>query len=195
MKPIGRRATLTPRTMEAPDAEPTIDRLRSQDATAFAWLVARTQPIVLGLGQSLGLRGPDLDDAAAEAFLAVYQALPSFAERSAITTWVYSIACRTLTRHRARRDRQRTASIESANPAAPRSADDVERGETRERIWAAVARLEPRSAMAVELHYRRGLSVDEVAAALSCPEGTVKTLLFRARGALRSQLESYRDER
>ena len=185
----------------APDArpdqpdepEPTLDRLRGRDEETFAWLVARTQRIVLGLGQSVGLAGADLDDAAAETFWAVYRALPSFAGRSALTTWVYSIACRTLVRFRARRDRHRhrAAPLDAAahsDAGADAASDGLERREQSEAVWSAVAALGPRSAMAVELFYRRGLSVEEVAAALGCPQGTVKTLLFRARAALRQSL-------
>ncbi len=171
--------------------EPTLDRLRGQDEAAFTWLVGRTRRIVLGLGQSVGLAGADLDDAAAEAYLAVYRALPSFAGRSALTTWVYAIACRTMTRHRTRRDRRRAAPLEAAGHAVAAAVSDPCGAELRERneaVWAAVAALEPRAAMAVELFYRREMSVGQVAAALGCPEGTVKTLLFRARATLRQTL-------
>ena len=62
--------------------------------------------------------------------------------------------------------------------------------ETHARVWQAVAALEPRPAMAVELYYRRQMPVHEVAAVLGCPAGTVKTLLHRAREALRPALRS-----
>ena len=59
------------------------------------------------------------------------------------------------------------------------SASDEERDRL---VWLAVAKLEPRQAIAVELFYRREWSVQQVAEALACPENTVKTLLFcRAR--------------
>lgn len=180
------------------DSEPTLDRLRGRDEAAFAWLVARTRRIVLGLGQSVGLEGADLDDAAAETFLAVYRAMPAFAGKSALTTWVYSIACRTMVRFRDKRDRRRTAPLDAAahvNAGALSASGEMERDERDEAVWCAVAALEPRSAMAVELFYRRELSVEEVAAALGCPEGTVKTLLFRARAALRQSLSSLKASR
>jgi RNA polymerase sigma factor (sigma-70 family) len=49
--------------------------------------------------------------------------------------------------------------------------------------------LEPRQATAVELYYRRGFSVHEIAERLECPAGTIKTLLHRARAALRTKLD------
>lgn len=177
---------------------PTAGLLRGQDPAAFAWLVERTRRVVLGLGQAVGLRGADLDDAAAEVYLAVYRALPAYEGRAAATTWAYPIAVRTLQRVGGKLRRNRPAAFDErahAPPDAPARAPDAaaERRERDERVWAAVADLEPRSAMAVELHYHRGLSVDDVAAALGCPAGTVKTLLYRAREALRPRLSGALD--
>jgi RNA polymerase sigma-70 factor (ECF subfamily) len=165
--------------------------LRRQDPAAFTRLVERCQGLVMGLCQSLGMHGTDRDDAAAEAFAAVYSALPGFDGRSAPTTWVYCIAWRTIARFR--KKRSATAAVESAadrpdhNPG-PRAT--AEAAETRQRVWSAVANLEPRQAAAVEMFYRRDLSVEEIAAILQCPTGTVKTLLFRAREQLRRTLAS-----
>lgn len=173
------------------DAMPSVARLRAREPAAFTWLVAHCERIVLGLAQALGLHGADLDDAAADVFLAVYRALPSFEARSAVTTWVYAIACRVLQRSAIKRRRTRGVSFDEARHAAAGalSADQCSIDRERdEAIWAAVAALEPRSAMAVELHYRRGLNIEEIAATLQCPGGTVKTLLFRARAVLRNRL-------
>ncbi len=176
---------------DAPNEIDELALLRRQDADAFARLVALHQRVVLGLAQSRGLRGPDIDDAAAETFAVVWRALPRFEGRSAIGTWVYRIACRTIGR---RRDRSSGPGDgagqprEAVDPAAepPLQLVNAERDRL---IWDAVAALEPRQAMAVELYYRRGASVDEVAAALECPPATAKTLLHRARQSLREALE------
>ena len=114
-----------------------LDRLRSQDAAAFAELVAGNQAIVLGLGQSLGLRGPDLDDAAAEAFAAVYRALPRFQARSEISTWVYRIAHRVIVKAREKRKRQSMAELPIQSPTSnqPGPGEDAEFIHLRRRIW------------------------------------------------------------
>jgi RNA polymerase sigma-70 factor (ECF subfamily) len=169
-----------------------IAALRRQESAAFSQLVATHQPLILGLGQSMGLRGADLEDAAAEVFAAVYRALPRFEGRSALSTWVYQIACRTFWRMRQRRDAQATSTLDvdpglaDAEQISP--LEHAAASEEEQLIWSAVAQLDPRQAMAVELHYRRGLPVEEVAAAMECPEGTIKTLLFRARERLRQKL-------
>lgn len=61
--------------------------------------------------------------------------------------------------------------------------------EESRRVWAAVARLDERQAAAVQLHYREGWPLEEIAEALDCPVGTVKTLLFRGRERLRQLLK------
>ena len=167
-----------------------LDRLRSQDAAAFAELVAGNQAIVLGLGQSLGLRGPDLDDAAAEAFAAVYRALPRFQARSEISTWVYRIAHRVIVKAREKRKRQSMAELPIQSPTSnqPGPGEDAERGETAQLIWATVQTLDARQASVVDLYYRQDWPLEKIAAALDCPVGTVKTLLFRARQRLREVL-------
>jgi RNA polymerase sigma-70 factor (ECF subfamily) len=170
--------------------EPTLAALRRQESGAFSQLVATHQRIVLGLGQSMGLRGADLEDAAAEVFAAVYRALPRFEARSAISTWVYQIACRTFWRLRQRRDANPTSALDESvvDVGHVSPLDRAAALEEEQLIWSAVAALEPRQAMAVELHYRRGMAVEEIAVIMECPEGTIKTLLFRARERLRQRL-------
>jgi RNA polymerase sigma-70 factor (ECF subfamily) len=167
-----------------------LDRLRRQDGTAFAELVAEHQAIVVGLGQSLGLRGPDLDDAAAEAFAAVYRALPRFEAKSELGTWIYRIAHRVIVKAREKRKRQAMAELPSESLPAmqPGPGADAEKAETAQLIWDTVKTLDARSASVVELYYRRQWPLEKIAAVLECPVGTVKTLLFRARERLREIL-------
>lgn len=144
----------------------------------------------MALGQSMGLSGADLDDAAAEVFAAVYRALPKFQGKSQAGTWVYRIAVRTIGKSKRRSERRETHALpeERVDERAPRPDAQSEEQETNGRIWEAVAELEPRSAAAVELYYRQGWGLERIAEVLERPVGTVKTLLFRARQQLRERL-------
>jgi RNA polymerase sigma-70 factor (ECF subfamily) len=195
LKPSDRSRPLTGRSrsdVESPElADIAVERLRRRESDAFARLVNEHERLVFGLGQSLGLRGADLDDAAAEAFAEVWMSLPKFEARSSLRTWVYRIAMRVLTRARARRTSGIAAiAHDSAEDPALNPAEQVERDEAHRRIWRAVENLDPRSAAAVELHYRQGWPLSQIAEALDCPEGTVKTILFRARESLRDVLRT-----
>ena len=167
-----------------------IEPLRRREPAAFAMLVERHQPLVLGLCQSMGMRGADLDDAAAEVFASVFRALPSFQARSALGTWVYRIACRTIAKVRARSRRGAGSELATEPPdvSQPSPLEQSETAETYQRLWDAVAQLDEREAMAVEMYYRRDWPVEQIADVLECPQGTVKTLLFRARDKLRRKL-------
>ena len=65
--------------------------------------------------------------------------------------------------------------------------------ETGALVWAAVARLEPNQTAVIELYYRQDWSVETIAAVLEKPEGTVKTLLHRARQQLKRMLNTLED--
>jgi RNA polymerase sigma-70 factor (ECF subfamily) len=178
--------------MVATDTAPTrdLDALIRQDATAFAAIVTEFEPNVAGLAQSLGLAGADIDEAVADVFVNVYQALPGFDGRSQLQTWIYRIACRRIVKARTQLRRHATGPLDPAvrDASQPGPSARMEEQETNRVVWQAVAQLEPRQALAVELYYRRQLALEEVAAAIDCPVGTVKTLLFRARHRLRQLL-------
>lgn len=201
-KPIGRDEALSAReelecvTEVSEQSELPLEALRRRDAEVFAMLVERHQGVVLGLAQALGLRGADLDDAAAEVFANVFRALPRFEGRSSLGTWVYRIACRTIPKVRARYRPSPGQAMTQAVPnlKQPSPLQESETAERNRRVWDAVAALDGREALAIEMCYRRGWPVSRIAQVLECPEGTVKTLLFRARQKLRRSLDSMAGE-
>jgi RNA polymerase sigma-70 factor (ECF subfamily) len=129
------------------------------------------------------------EDAAQEALIRVWKALPRFDGRAALSTWIYAIARnRCLTALAQRRDHlslyepEVAADAEAALPAAADPATPVEL--LRELVDA----LPERYRRPLTLFYYGDCSVSEVATQLGVPEGTVKTHLFRARAALCAQL-------
>lgn len=137
------------------------------------------------------------EDLTAEMFLAVLKYLPRYRDRGLpIRAWLYRIAANTVNRW-VRRERKRIArslaeleATESADRAArvPGSRHDNSRGDGEYARLALLA-LPPKYQAVLTLHYLEGLSLDEVAAALGCRLGTVKSRLSRGRDALRERLE------
>jgi RNA polymerase sigma-70 factor (ECF subfamily) len=172
-----------------------LDLLRRRDAAEFTRFVRMHERLVLGLCQSLGLTPADREDAAAETFAIAYRGLATFRGEAELSTWLYRIACRTALKVR-RRYREGAVSgaaetlPEREDPQAASPVADAALRETYAGVWAAVEKLDPEQAAAVELFYRRGMSVEEVAGVLEKPAGTVKTLLFRARERLRYLLRA-----
>jgi RNA polymerase sigma-70 factor (ECF subfamily) len=178
------KVTVTPAVEDKLD----IERLRKQDSAEFTRFVRRHEKLVLGLAQSLGLSAADCEDAAAETFAVAYRALPSFRGESELSTWVYRIAYRTIVKVR-HRYREMTAVPEQTAAAVAGPEQEAVQRESDAAVWNAVAKLDPDQAVAVELFYRRQMSVEEIAGVMEKPVGTVKTLLFRGRERLRVLLK------
>src|SRR5690349_8879001 len=99
-------------------------------------------------------------------------------------TWVYVVAVRALRRQMARR---RTDA--DPVPDAPTASADASTGVVTAAVVAsALAALPPRQRLAVVLRFHGDLSVPEIARAMRCSQGTVKSTLHAALVRLRVDL-------
>jgi RNA polymerase sigma factor (sigma-70 family) len=106
-----------------------------------------------------------------------------------LPAWVRVVALNQLrNRWRSKSREQKAVQLLRDTQAAPGIDDELERSMD---LTAALVSLSPRQREAVALHYRLGLSVAETAQAMRVADGTVKTLLSRARAVLSMAL---RDE-
>jgi RNA polymerase sigma-70 factor (ECF subfamily) len=175
---------------------------RSGDPDAFARLVALQEGMVFNLAARLLGSAEEARDVAQEVFLQVYRQLGRFQGRSSLRTWIYRIVvnrCHNRRRfwQRRRRDREepldeQLVSGSEAASASGRSGtgpfEHVRRLELAARVQAALLELRFDQRAVLVLREVEGLSSEEVASALGIPEGTVKSRLSRARGALREKL-------
>ena len=155
---------------------------------AFELLVEWLQHKVFRLAFTL-LRDEGLaEDAAQDAFLRVWRALPQFEGRSSLSTWVYTITrnvCLTRVRKLASESRAEVFGAGAEfEPAIDRSAMDLER---------ALCHLPEKYRQVLELFYFEEKSCEAVAQMLGMPMATVKTHLHRARKQLREVLEKQHD--
>jgi len=91
LRPLTRRAeedspSGTLRVSDWASEDCNLEELRQQDSDAFAALVEGHQAVVLGLCRSMGLRGADIEDAAADVFANVFRSLPTFDGRAKLGT-------------------------------------------------------------------------------------------------------------
>ena len=175
-----------------------VERARAGDVEAFGALVLAHQQFVYNLAwRALGDEH-EAQDAAQEAFVRMWQALPNFRGQSQFRTWLYRIVTN-LCYSRLPRLRQQVAALgdlemislpddTQANPA-----DQVEAGEQRAFLWRQIDELPESYRMLVMLRYQQGLAYEEIAAVMSLPLGTVKTGLFRARARLREALREFQE--
>jgi RNA polymerase sigma-70 factor (ECF subfamily) len=148
----------------------------------------------------------DAEEIAQDAFVRAYRALKTYpAERIralSLKAWLYQITLN-LARNRFRGKRHKFVSIDERGEdgrAAWEPEDDpdarpdsrFEQGRRRADIATLVAGLPERYRSALILRYMEGLRLEEVAAVLKQPLGTVKSNVHRAVNALREALSESR---
>lgn len=155
-------------------------------AQAFARLIERYEARVYRLCCALLRDRAQAQDVAQESLVRIWKALPGYDGRAALGTWIYAITRnRCLTFLGRRRD---FASLEDEQIEAQACAAE-EPDQARALLRKLVEALPERYRRVVTLFYYEERSVAEVAAMLAMPEGTVKTLLYRARALLAEQLK------
>ncbi|MEY8877987.1 MAG: RNA polymerase sigma factor RpoE [Leptothrix sp. (in: b-proteobacteria)] len=183
---------------------PLVDRVKQGDKQAFGLLVVKYQRRIERL---IGRFVRDTDlvaDVAQETFIRAYRALPQFRGESAFYTWLYRIAVNTSKKTLA--DLKRDPVITESALAASRQDDDetyrpeheLTDAETPEGVLAsreiartvnaAIEALPDELRQAVLLREVEGLSYEEIATAMNCPIGTVRSRIFRAREAIATRL-------
>ena len=152
------------------------------DERAFAVIVRTYElPVFNYVLRTVGDRAL-AEDLTQDIFLRIYQGLPGFSLRCRFTTWLFQIAKnRILDELRARERKPRTTvTIEDVPPIDVVDAP-IERVETIDSLWRAVAELNPDLKMALLLRDVVGLSYIEIADALEITLATVKWRIYKAR--------------
>ncbi|HEV7633128.1 MAG TPA: sigma-70 family RNA polymerase sigma factor, partial [Steroidobacteraceae bacterium] len=142
----------------------------------------------------------EIDDVVQEAFIKAYRALPRFRGESAFYTWLYRIAINTAKNAIVSRDRSPVEydldlqNPEDAYDVHGRLADaETPEGlllteEIRTIVNRAIEALPEDLRTAIVLRELEGLSYEEIASAMECPVGTVRSRIFRAREAIDRKL-------
>lgn len=137
----------------------------------------------------------DADDLAQETFLVLSAQCDRFRGQSSVYTWLYGILLNLDRRERRRHGmRRRKLKVlwdneppnEQTTPAAETA---IEVSEWKKSLWAWVNKLPDGQRHALVLRFSEGLRYDEIAEALDCPLGTVKSRIFHGLAALRRLLD------
>ena len=177
-----------------------VKRVQRGDKTAFDLLVRKYQHKVIKLVLRYVRNPAEAEDIAQEAFIKAYRALPQFRGDSAFYTWMYRIAINTAKNSLASRDRSPIAyDLDLTDPEESHSVQtrlqdpDTPEGmalteEIRGIVNSAIEGLPEELKTAIVLRELDGLSYEEIAAAMECPVGTVRSRIFRAREAIDKRL-------
>ncbi len=177
-----------------------VERAQRGDKHAFELLVLKYQRKLARL-LSRFVRDPaEVEDVAQEAFIKAYRALPTFRGDSAFYTWLYRIAINTAKNYLVALGRRAPTStgfdnedaeiVEDAEQLRDNATPETELlgkqiGETVNRAMDA---LPEDLRTAITLREIEGLSYEEIASAMNCPIGTVRSRIFRAREAIAAEL-------
>ncbi|MGI8895309.1 MAG: RNA polymerase sigma factor RpoE [Casimicrobiaceae bacterium] len=177
-----------------------VERAQRGDKHAFELLVLKYQRKLARL-LSRFVRDPaEVEDVAQEAFIKAYRALPTFRGDSAFYTWLYRIAINTAKNYLVALGRRAPTSTGFDNEDAENFEDaeqlrDNATPETEllgkqigETVNRAMDALPEDLRTAITLREIEGLSYEEIASAMSCPIGTVRSRIFRARDAIAAEL-------
>ena len=186
-------------TLEETDGS-LVRRVQRGDKSAFDLLVRKYQHKVVKLVMRYVGGQAEAEDVAQEAFIKAYRALVNFRGDSAFYTWLYRIAINTAKNAISSRDRQ-TLSIEGSGDSDDESFNLQDRlqdnatpealamtDEIRDTVNRAIAALPEDLRTAIVLRELEGLSYEDIAATMSCPVGTVRSRIFRAREAIDASL-------
>jgi RNA polymerase sigma-70 factor, ECF subfamily len=181
-----------------------VQRVQKGDRSAFDLLVLKYQHRVLKLVSRFVSNPAEAEDVAQDAFLKAYRALPSFRGESAFYTWLYRIAINTAKNSLvATRRRPVDFDLDLQDPdlhdrhAKLKEVDTPERvlltEEIRQVVQGAMEQLPEDLRTAIVLRELDGLSYEEIAEAMECPVGTVRSRIFRAREAIDKRLKPLLD--
>jgi RNA polymerase sigma factor (sigma-70 family) len=175
--------------VEATDQELLERFIRSRDQNAFAALVVRHGPRVLGVCRRVLRDEHAAEDAFQDVFVLLARRAGSLRERNLLSGWLYGAACRTAAHARAAaaRRRRREARAEAGHPSSDPAAEAAAR-ELSAVLDEEVGRLPERYRGPIVLCHVEGQTRDEAARRLGCSLRTLHRLLEQGRALLRARL-------
>ena len=157
---------------------------------AFAELVRRHGPMVLGVCRRILRDTHEAEDAFQATFLVLARKAAAMVHREKIAGWLYCVAVRTAKEARLRAAQRRAREERVSMPIHVEPPDHGFPDELREILDDELARLPARHRGPVVLCELEGLSRPEAARRLGIPEGTLSSRLARAKSRLRDRLTS-----
>jgi len=181
-------------------------RVRRGDRAAFRELVERHQRgVIQTIHRAIG-DAWEAEDLAQRVFVQVWRSAGRYEPTAKFTTWLFTIVHNTILNEHRRRARRGAESLDAlaqsdeetetlgaqfADAQSPDPARAASERELQARIGAAIRRLPDNQRTAVVLCRFEGLSYEEIAKVLHCSVPAVKSLLHRAREALKEELQGW----
>jgi len=180
-------------------------RFQGGDEEAFRELFEKHSRAIVNFAYHFVGTRARAEELAQDVFLQVYRAGSRYEPQAKFTTWLYRIAtnaCLNEVRrpeHRFKKrpleyqseDSRERAEIALPDPQAVRGESALAGRELEARIRDVLGKLPTNQRAALVMSRVDGMAYRDVAEALQCSEGAVKSLVFRATATLRSELAEF----
>ncbi len=180
-----------------------VERAQRGDKQAFELLVIKYQRKLARLLSQFIRDAAEVEDVTQETFIKAYRSLSSFRGDSAFYTWLYRIGINAAKNFLvAQKRRASTTSngfdiedAENFEEASQLRELDTPESELMSKqiaqtVHQSLHELPDELRTAITLREIEGLSYEEIANVMSCPTGTVRSRIFRAREAISEKLQS-----
>lgn len=177
-----------------------VQRVQQGDKKSFDLLVLKYQNRIIKLVSRYVREPSDAMDIAQDAFIKAYRALPNFRGDSAFYTWLYRIAINTAKNHLVSLSRRPAEAHLENSDGEQMDVEELQKDiatpenllladEIKQTILDAMNKLPEDLRVAITLREVEGLTYEEIAVAMDCPIGTVRSRIFRAREAVDTKLK------
>ena len=177
-----------------------VRRVQAGEKAAFDLLVRKYQQKVMNLVSRYIKDNAEVMDITQEAFIKAYRALPNFRGESAFYTWLYRIAVNTAKNYLVAAGRRAPTSTQFDSEEA----ENFEEGHQLRHMNTPEAELMSKQIAstvnqtmnelpeelrtAIVLREIDGMSYEDIAGAMNCPIGTVRSRIFRARETIAERI-------
>ncbi len=178
-------------------------RVKGGDIAAFEEIVEIHQHAVIGTVAKMLGNANDAEDIAQQVFIRVWKSAARYQVSAKFTTWMFTITRNLVFNEMRRRKRKPVVSMDEREEEYNLIAKDestatpdqqVLENELVKAIDDAIQSLPEKQRLAVILRRYEDRSYEEIAEILSMSLSAVKSLLFRARGQLKENLQAYLTE-
>ncbi len=176
-----------------------VKRVQAGDKQAFDVLVLKYQHKLVKLISRYVHDHAEALDVSQEAFIKAYRAIPNFRGDSSFYTWLYRIGINTAKNHLVSQGRRPPDSDIDAQDAERYDIESrlkdqespealAQRDQVQATVISAIEQLPEDLRVAITLREFQGMTYEEIAQAMECPIGTVRSRIFRAREAIDRRL-------
>ena len=179
-----------------------IEQLKRKDESAFKAIVEQWRDMVYNTLLGIVQNETEAEDLAQDVFIKVFENISSFKGESKFSTWLYRISTTTALDHlRSKKRKKRFGFIFSLGDNEENETDrlpdfhhpgvKLENKERASVLFRAISKLPENQKVAFTLHKLEGMSYRDISLVLDSTVSAVESLMSRANGNLRKELETF----